>query len=61
MPAEKVCLKAVMTVRDGKSVWTGTYACSICGLRFHPDPTDPGKLTLDFSKHKNQHPATTNE
>jgi hypothetical protein len=59
MPVEKVCLRAVMTNRDGKSVWTGDYACSICGLRFRPDPTDPGKLSLDFSTHKNQHPAAT--
>jgi hypothetical protein len=45
-----------MTNRGGKSVWTGDYACSICGLRFRPDPSDPGKLFLDFSTHKDQHP-----
>ena len=59
MPAEKVCLKAVMAVREGKGIWTGEYACSICGLRFRPDPTDPAKLSLDFSKHTDQHPAAT--
>jgi hypothetical protein len=57
MPDKKVCLRAVMTNREGKRVWTGEYACSICGLRFHPAPTDPGKLSLDFSTHKDQHPA----
>ena len=41
-----------MTSREGKRVWTGDYACSICGLRFRPDPLDPGKLLLDFSAHK---------
>jgi len=61
IPAQKVCLKAVMTVREGKRIWTGEYACSICGLRFRPDPTDPAKLSLDFSKHQDQHPATTGE
>jgi hypothetical protein len=50
-----------MTNREGKRIWTGEYACSICGLRFRPDPTDPGKLSLDFSTHKDQHPATLNE
>lgn len=59
MPAKKICLKAVMTSLGGKSVWTGEYACSICGLRFLPDPTDPAKLSLDFSKHQDQHPAAT--
>ena len=59
MPPEKICLKAVMTNREGKRVWTGDYACSICGLRFRPDPIDPGKLLLDFSAHKDdQHPPT---
>jgi hypothetical protein len=57
MPAKKVCLRAVMTNREGKRIWTGDYACSICGLRFRPDPTDPSKLSLDFSAHKDQHPA----
>jgi hypothetical protein len=59
MPAEKACLRAVMANREGKSVWTGDYACSICGLRFRPDPADPGKLSLDFSTHKDQHPPDT--
>jgi hypothetical protein len=56
MPATKVCLKAVMIIRDGKRVWSGEYACSICGLRFRPDPADPAKLTLEFSAHAEQHP-----
>src|SRR5580765_7523834 len=37
-PAEKVCLRAVMTHREGKRIWTGEYACSVCGQRFRPDP-----------------------
>jgi hypothetical protein len=57
MLPKKICLKAVMTNREGKRVWTGEYACSICGMRFRPDPADPGKLSLDFSAHKDQHPA----
>jgi hypothetical protein len=62
MLAKKICLRAVMTNREGKRVWTGEYACSICGLRFRPDPTDPGKLSLDFeTHHKDQHPATISE
>jgi hypothetical protein len=56
MPATKVCLKAVMVIRDGKRAWSGEYACSICGQRFHPDPADPAKLTLQFSEHAEQHP-----
>jgi hypothetical protein len=59
MPAEKVRLRAVMAIREGKSTWTGYYACSVCGLRFRPEATDPGKLLLDFEKHKDQHPAVT--
>jgi len=59
MLAIKVCLRAVMTDREGKRIWTGDYACSICGLRFRPDPTDSGKLSVDFSAHKEQHPAAT--
>jgi hypothetical protein len=59
MPDEKICLKAVMTAREGKSIWTGIYACSICGMRFRPDPTDPTRLSVDFSAHKDQHPAAT--
>jgi hypothetical protein len=58
MLAKKICLRAVMTNRDGKRVWTGEYACSICGLRFRPDPADPAKLSFDFSAHKDQHPVT---
>jgi len=61
MPVERVFLKAVMTNREGKRVWTGEYACSSCGLRFRPDPSDPGKLFLDFSIHKDQHAVATDE
>ena len=57
MLAKKVCLRAVMTNREGKSVWTGEYACSVCGERFRPDPTDPGRLLRDFEMHKDQHLA----
>jgi hypothetical protein len=57
MPDKKVCLRAVMAIRDGKRIWTGDYACSTCGLRFRPDPTDPSKLSRDFSIHKEQHHA----
>jgi hypothetical protein len=57
MPAKKLCLRAVMTNRGGRSVWTGEYACSICGLRFRPDAADPARLSLDFSIHKDQHRA----
>jgi hypothetical protein len=57
MLASKICLRAVMTTREGKRVWSGEYACSICGLRFRPDPTDPVKLSLEFSTHKDQHIA----
>jgi hypothetical protein len=59
MPAEKICLRAAMTNREDKRIWTGEYACSICGLRFRPDPTDPSKLLLDFATHKDHHPAPT--
>jgi len=61
MPDKKICLRAVMTSREGKSVWSGEYACSICGQRFHPDATDPAKLTDDFSKHSAQHPSPVRE
>jgi hypothetical protein len=46
-----------MTNREGKRIWTGDYVCSICGLHFRPDPTDPSKLSVDFSAHKDQHAA----
>jgi hypothetical protein len=59
MQAEKVCLRAVMTNRDGKPIWTGEYGCSICGLRFRPDPNNPSKLSFDFSIHKDKHPTAT--
>jgi len=61
MPEKKVCLRAVMASREGKSVWTGEYACSICGLRFHPDATAPAKLSLDFTKHQEAYHAATSE
>jgi hypothetical protein len=57
MPDEKICLKAVMTNRDGKRVWSGEYACSLCGLRFRPHPADPARLSDDFSIHREQHTA----
>jgi hypothetical protein len=49
----------VMIARDGKSVWSGEYACSICGRRFLPDAANPAKLTQDFEKHAAQHSAFT--
>jgi hypothetical protein len=55
MPDKKICLKAVMTSREGRSVWSGEYACSICGLRFHPDPANPAKLSNEFSIHRELH------
>ena len=61
MPAEKVCLRAVMRNREGKRVWTGEYACSICGLRFRPDPTDPSKLSFDFATHRDQNHASASD
>jgi hypothetical protein len=57
MSTQKVCLRAVMTTREGKRIWTGEYACSICGQRFRPDPTDPVKLSIEFTTHKDQHHA----
>jgi hypothetical protein len=61
MKTKKLCLKAVMTNREGRSVWSGEYACSICGLRFQPDPKDPAKLTLDFAIHKDEHDSAMSE
>jgi len=61
MPAKKICLRAVMAIREGKRVWSGEYACSICGMRFRPDPIDPAKLSLDFSVHQEQHSVTTDK
>jgi len=61
MAVQKVCLKAVMTNWEGRRIWTGEYACSICGLRFRPDPVDRAKLSLEFAIHKDQHPAPTGE
>ena len=48
----KVCLKAVMVVRNGKSCWGGEYECSICKARFRPDPGDVAKLSRDFENHR---------
>jgi hypothetical protein len=51
-----------MTDRNGKRVWTGEYACSICDQRFRPDPTDPAELSREFSTHRDeQHAAATEE
>jgi hypothetical protein len=55
MPAKKVCLRAVMTDWEDKSVWTGEYACSICGVRFRPDPINPARLSFEFSIHFSIH------
>jgi hypothetical protein len=55
MLAKKVCLRAVMINREGKSTWSGEYACSICGQRFHPHASEPAKLSNDFETHKQQH------
>ncbi|MGB6200811.1 MAG: hypothetical protein WA871_01925 [Candidatus Acidiferrales bacterium] len=44
-----------MADRNGKRIWTGEYACSICGKRFRPDPADAGRLSREFSTHKDQH------
>jgi hypothetical protein len=57
MGPKKICLRAAMTSREGKSVWTGEYVCSICGQRFRPDPADPVKLSADFAAHKDLHAA----
>ena len=51
MTARKVCLKAVMVIRNGKRSWSGEYECSICGLHFRPDPNDAAKLSRDFAEH----------
>jgi hypothetical protein len=61
MAVHKICLKAVMTNWEGRYVWTGEYACSICGLRFRPDPSDPAQLSREFATHKDQHSAPTGE
>jgi hypothetical protein len=48
---KKVCLRAVMVIRNGKRCWSGEYECSICGVHFCPDPNDGGKLTREFEEH----------
>ncbi len=46
-----------MVVRDGKSCWSGEYRCSICDLRFRPDPRDAAKLSREFEQHTGlEHP-----
>jgi hypothetical protein len=37
-------------VVDG--VWVGEYECSVCQMRFRPDPSDPGKLSREFGVHE---------
>ena len=41
-----------MVIRNGKRSWSGEYECSICGLRFRPDPNDVGKLLREFAEHE---------
>jgi hypothetical protein len=50
-----------MADRDGKRIWTGEYACSVCGQRFRPDPADAGKLSREFSTHRDDHAAATED
>jgi hypothetical protein len=54
MRAERAYLTAVMTNRNGKTIWSGEYACSICDLRFRADPADAGKLSREYEAHKEQ-------
>ena len=61
MSEKKICLRAVMASRDGRSVWSGEYACSICGLRFLPDAVDPAKLTREFEMHAAEHSSGTDK
>jgi len=57
MNTTKLCLRAVMVVRDGKSCWSGEYRCSVCDLRFRPDPGDAARLTREFEEHvSREHP-----
>jgi hypothetical protein len=46
-----------MTDRNGKTVWSGEYACSICDLRFRPDPADAAKLSREYEAHKERRHA----
>jgi len=57
MPENKIFLKAVMVDRNGKRVWSGEYACSLCDGRFRPDYSDPAKLTQQFDEHRERHLA----
>ena len=58
MMDKKVRLKAVMVARNGRSIWTGVYECSACGLIFGPDSNDRGKLLKEFEAHKRDHVTT---
>lgn len=46
-----------MRAANGKRVWSGEYECSICGMRFVPDASDPARLTREFDAHRPQHEA----
>jgi hypothetical protein len=58
MTEKKVRLKAIMEARSGRSIWTGVYECSACGLVFRPDSNDKGKLLEEFEAHKQDHVTT---
>ena len=55
MTKKKVHLKAVMEARNGRSIWTGAYECSACGIIFRPDLIDKRKLLEEFEAHKRDH------
>jgi hypothetical protein len=55
MRAERAYLTAAMTNRNGKTVCSGEYACSICDLRFRADQEDAGKLSREYEANKEQH------
>jgi uncharacterized C2H2 Zn-finger protein len=56
MTIEKVCLKAVMVSRDGRTHWAGEYRCSACGVIFRPDSKDATRLAREFENHvENEH------
>jgi hypothetical protein len=61
MPAERAYLRAVMADRNGKTVWSGEYACSICDMRFRADAADAEKLSREYEAHKEQRHAATGE
>jgi hypothetical protein len=58
MTNQKIRLKAVMEARNGRTIWTGVYECSACGLIFRPDSNDKGKLLEEFEAHKRGHMPT---